>query len=194
MTRFHPTVNSGAVRTETRVPGTSPTALKNQHPKNAKTKLLCFMLSLVGASAAAQGNFLYTWHGSQNLFQASFQVLAYENQPGQYFEAGPFKSTFTVVSSDAVYPPSTFVSGDDASGFGPPLSISVRMENVSSGTGLLVSAGDNFDFIGEYLLSNLSVVTWREQGYWTYAQIPEPATPTLLALAVAALVCRKLHR
>jgi hypothetical protein len=29
MTRFHRTVNSGAVRTETRVPGTSPAALKD---------------------------------------------------------------------------------------------------------------------------------------------------------------------
>jgi hypothetical protein len=50
--------------------------------------LISCMLVLSGCGASGQGTFLYTWHGSQNLFQASFQVPADENQPGQYFEDG----------------------------------------------------------------------------------------------------------
>jgi len=156
---------------------------------------LCFLLIFVAAHALAQGNFLYTWHGNQNLFQAAFQVPPSENQPGAYFEGGTFRSTFTVTSPDAAYPPNTFASGEDASGFGPPLQLSVIMRNSSTGTGILVSsAGTDFYFISEYLLSAPSVITWREQGHWTSAQIPEPSAATIAVLGLAALICRKLPR
>jgi hypothetical protein len=151
------------------------------------------LLALAWGSTFAQGTFLYTWHGSQNLFQATFQVPAYENQPGQYFEDGTFRSTFTVLSPDATYPPSTFSSGDDASGFGPPLQLSVTMQNTGTGTGVHASsAGPSFYFISEYLLATPSVVTSWEQGYWTFAPIPEPNALGITAVGLAALRLRKL--
>lgn len=63
-----------------------------------KPLLLVGLLS--ATSALAQGTILDTWHGNSGYFQASFQAPPEENQPGQYFNDGTFRSTFIVVSPD----------------------------------------------------------------------------------------------
>jgi hypothetical protein len=135
----------------------------------------------------AQGtteNILYAWHGNSGYFQATFQVAPDENQPGQYFEFGPFKSTFSVVSPDDSYPAAGgSFSGADVSGFGPPLKLSVTMTDPGSGNGLSANSFNNFSFITEYRLSDDTII-WREGGYWTSAPMPEPSTISLAMLAV----------
>jgi hypothetical protein len=149
-------------------------------------------LAITASSVMAQGTFLYTWHGNQSLFQASFQIPADENQPGAYFESGMFRNTFTVISPDHVYPPSTFHSGDDASGFGPPLKISVTMQNIASGTGIhaFSTSTPGLFFIDEYRLADNSDIR-HESGNWTFSQVPEPAPFSILILGLAAVSIRE---
>jgi hypothetical protein len=139
-------------------------------------------------SALAQGNFLYTWHGNSGYFQASFQIPPEENQPGQYFEDGTFKATFTLASPTTTYPAAGgSFSGEDASGFNPNLVLSVTTTDPNSGTGVhVVGIGSypGFYAIEEYQLTTPSVLLWRESGYWTSAAVPEPSAPRLAALAL----------
>jgi hypothetical protein len=140
-------------------------------------------------------NILYTWHGNSGYFQASFQVTPDENQPGQYFEFGPFKSTFSVTSPDDTYPAAGgSFSGEDVSGFGPPLKLSVTMTDPVGGKGVEVFGSSGFFMIDEYLLSNPGVIPWRESGYWTSAPLPEPSILSLAGLAMVlwwTRVCRE---
>ena len=148
-----------------------------------KHKALLLITALTATSALAQGTILYTWHGNSGYFQGSFQVLPEENQPGQYFEFGPFKSTFSVISPDEIYPAAGgSFTGEDASGYGPPLKLSVTMNDPTSDRGVDVFAYNGDCDISEYTLST-SVVLWRERGYWTYAAIPEPLLVSMLGLA-----------
>jgi hypothetical protein len=154
---------------------------------------LCSALALAGSSIFAQGNFLYAWHGDSSMFQASFEISADEQQPGAYFESGTFKDTFTVIAPDHAFPPNTFVSGDDASGYGPPLQLSVFMKDTSFSNGILATSTARAIYsIAEYRLSD-GGVTAQEFGYWTFAQIPEPNLASFALLIFGALLCRKPH-
>jgi hypothetical protein len=154
--------------------------------------LICLVLAITATAVMAQGTFLYTWHGASSLFQASFQIDADEQQPGAYFESGTFRNSFTVASPDHAFGPSTFASGDDASGFGPPLQLSVTMTDPAFGMGVhATSTFSGFYFINEYRLSD-SISVLHESGYWTFSQVPEPAMPSFALLALAALFFRRL--
>ena len=154
----------------------------------------CILAALLGSTTVfAQGtvNILYTWHGNSGFFQASFQIPPDENQPGQYFEDGTFKSTISVVSPDDAFPVSGgYFSGDDASGFGPPLKLSVTMTDPGSGKGVGVVGDSGFYMIREYPLTNPGAALWAETGYWTSAPVPEPSMLSLFALVGVALAAR----
>jgi hypothetical protein len=153
--------------------------------------LLSLTLTVMSLSALAQGNFLYTWHGDSSLFQASFEISADEQQPGAYFESGTLKNTFTVVAPDHNFPPSTFLSREDTSGFGPPLQLSVTMADPASGTGVHATSTSTSGlfFVDEYRLAENADIR-HESGYWTFAQVPEPTTLTIVIIGLAALVTR----
>jgi hypothetical protein len=154
---------------------------------NVRTFLFVGMLATSSAFAQGTLNIEYTWHGNSGYFAASFQIPPDEYQPGQYFDDGTFASTFRVNSPDATYPSAGgYFAGDDASGFGPPLALSVTMTDPAAGTGVLVAAHNGFYAIYEYPLSNPSANLWVEGGYWTSAPIPEPWAVFLLPIAGAA--------
>jgi hypothetical protein len=153
------------------------------------TLLLCLCLALAGWTASAQGTFLYTWQGNHNLFQASFQIPASENQPGQYFEGGMFKSTSTVDAPDHVFTPSMFVSAEDASGFGPPLKLSVYLSDPASDLGVMVITSNGQSLIDEYRLSDKRDLNY-EFGSWSSIAIPEPTALDLCGLILVALLLR----
>jgi hypothetical protein len=142
-------------------------------------------------SAIAQGNFLYTWHGNSGYFQASFQVPPEENQPGQYFEGGLFESTFSITSPNTTYPVSGgSFTGADASGYGPPLILHVRMTDPVGQTEIAAVGYSGSYVIREYPIANPGSVLWLESGYWGVAQVPEPTVPALLSLGASALLWR----
>jgi hypothetical protein len=169
---------------------------RNIMPSVMKARPFLLVAGLLCATTGfAQGtlNIDYTWHGNSGYFAASFQIPPGENQPGQYFEDGTFESTFTVVSPDASYPSAGGVfSGADASGFGPPLQLSVTMTDPGLGIAVSVNSYNNFSFITEYRQSDDSIL-WRESGYWTSASAPEPSTLWLLILPITFLTARRLR-
>jgi hypothetical protein len=61
--------------------------------------LVAVALLLCTGSAFAQGKLLFTWHGNQNLFQASFQIYDYEMTPGIYFEGSHLYDQTVVVTA-----------------------------------------------------------------------------------------------
>jgi hypothetical protein len=96
------------------------------------------------------------------------------------------------LSPDATFPaPGGYFAGEDASGFGPPLQLSVNMTDPASGLGIFLYGGGSAAFYGisEYRLSdNHQLVS--DTGYWTYASVPEPSLLALLSVGVTALLCR----
>jgi hypothetical protein len=73
--------------------------------KLSPSLLLAATVGLFANSALAQGTMRFTWHGAQDLFQASFQIYDFEMVPGIYFmNTGLFNRTITVSSPDHVWP------------------------------------------------------------------------------------------
>jgi|SRR5882672_7667377 len=93
--------------------------------------------------AMAQGTMLFTWHGSSNIFQASFEVTAAEMLPGAIWNSATFSNSITINSlSGATYhndSPSDYAAGGTyANGTGPFFSMALL--NFGTATEVLVSS------------------------------------------------------
>lgn len=89
-----------------------------------RLKLLLAILALPTASFA-QGTMLFTWHGQNNYFQASFQCTLDETLPGSIFNSSLWTNSIQITSLDGL----TYQAGNQqpaphiAGRFGPPLSL-----------------------------------------------------------------------
>jgi hypothetical protein len=149
-------------------------------------KHLCMVALLAATPAFGQGNFLYTWHGDKGVFQVSFQVTPDENSPGASFHTATFTASIQAVSPDATF---SYLWPRDVAGgsFGPPLDISITLENPHSQRWLTASAYQGWALVSESDTSTTAQLYW-ENGYWSVAQIPEPQVARILLSAAIAEV------
>lgn len=148
-------------------------------------------------AASGQGTFEFTWHGESNYFQAAFDVTAAEMQPGAVFNSPLFLSSMSVTNPLG----QTYHGGDSSSaGSGTyiPWGLNIQMNDFSRNTEVLLF---NADFAGnthrtsgvieEKPFSDPNSL-WSERGYWSVAQVPEPSTAALLAVAGLLWFSRRL--
>jgi hypothetical protein len=144
--------------------------------------LLPIML-LWANSVVAQGTMLFTWHGDSNYFQASFEVPSSELQPGVLF-GQMFLDTMSVTNPVG----QTYHGGDNTSaGSGSfiPWGLTFQLNDFQRSTEAVLHggffAGSQYRTAGDIREMSFSGASlWSEQGYWTFAQIPEPCSITLL--------------
>src|SRR6266478_555578 len=89
-----------------------------------KTWKLILFVVLFTKQAYGQGTMLFTWHGNNNYFQASFQTTMDETLPGSIFNSSLFTNSIQISSLDGLTyrasdSPTPFIAGH----FGPPLSL-----------------------------------------------------------------------
>src|SRR5438067_1266885 len=86
------------------------------------------LLALIGLCSVnatmGQGTMLFTWHGQNNYFQASFQTTMDETLPGSIFNSSLWTNSIQISSLDGLTyrasdTPTPFIAGH----FGPPLSL-----------------------------------------------------------------------
>jgi hypothetical protein len=148
-----------------------------------RRKLLILLGLLCATTAIGQGRILYTWHGAQNLFQASFQIYDWEQAPGIEFALADsthlFERTLTVTSQDH-----TWVGGGSYySGFHPDLYLDAICSDPLFPGAVYLGA----DSIGMDVSSH-------ELGFWTFAAVPEPSCAGLLGLGLFALLSKRAVR
>ena|SRR5689334_1995128 len=159
--------------------------------ESMKVLLLCLFLPL---ASFAQGTVLFTWHGSSNLFHASFEVTAAEMQPGAVWNSPLFLSSMSVTN-----PLGFTYHGSDGSNLGgggvyadgSTWYLSFQLNDYSRGTEVLLGGQGNQGLIHEKPFSGPDI--YFEPGYWTYTPIPEPSTGALLSLGVAAWAFKVLR-
>src|SRR5260370_8976652 len=88
-------------------------------------KWCCWMVgALLSFNAIGQGTMLFTWHGNNNYFQASFQITMDETLPGSIFNSSLWTNSIQITSLDGLtyrasdQQPAPYIAGR----FGPPLS------------------------------------------------------------------------
>jgi hypothetical protein len=159
-----------------------------------KSLILAGLLCAATSAAFAQGKIQFTWHGDQNLFQASFQVWDYQMAPNSNFEPGLFDETFTITAPDVYLPPGSclgtggdpFHNGFDQNG---NLTLGAGGPYPQTGTGYWATASVNF--VSEGGSGEGGPKNFWEYGHWTWAPIPEPSTLSLLGLGLLALCMKK---
>lgn len=155
-------------------------------------KLLILVLFIPFASSA-QGTFQFTWHGQSNYFQASFILTDAEMQPGATFSSPEFTNSIAVDSlsgeSYRYKDGSTLFDGGVN-----PWSFEVVFVDFDHGTELFVHslAFPPGAMVGTMMEQTMSGQTlYFEQGFWTYSQIPEPSTVSLIAVGTLFFLFRK---
>jgi hypothetical protein len=172
---------------------TAGTATVN-HDKSMKNKvlaLLLFGLLFCTTSALAQGTFLFTWHGDSNYFAGSFEVTADDMQTNGGFTSQLFHDSLHFVAPDGYVYDSSQLASQPSGRFlpqlNPILDLDIRFFNPTTVRGLNVFA------MPDYGVAYISG-TWYENGYWTYAGVPEPSAVTLLGLGALAWAAVRMRR
>jgi hypothetical protein len=156
-----------------------------------------FLLTLLLPLASiAQGTFLFTWHGNSNFFQASFVVTAAEMQDGAGFSSPEFTNSLVVNSlSGATYSiknNETLILGDVN-----PWDFNFTFVDFDRGMELFVRTasfpiGGMTGSIEEKPLSGSDL--FYERGFWTFSEIPEPSTLSLVIVGVTIWGLKKRER
>jgi hypothetical protein len=168
--------------------------MKQLHP----SLLLAAAIAFCTNSALAQGTLLYTWHGNQNLFQASFEIYDFEQTPGTYFSGtGLFDRTITVASPDHTWPPTPGIGTADneyVSGYRGSFPYALFLDAVLGDSSLpnvrvfvFASGIDEQNWIG----GSPTGSRYGESGYWTFAPVPEPSCAALVVLGLLTLIRKK---
>jgi hypothetical protein len=148
-----------------------------------KILLLCLFLPL---ASFAQGTFLFQWHGNSNFFQASFVVTVAEMQDGAGFSSPEFTNSLVVSSlSGATYSiknNGTLILGDVN-----PWDFNFTFVDFDRGMELFVRTasfpiGGMTGSIEEKPFSGSDL--FYERGFWTFSEIPEPSTLSLVIVGV----------
>src|SRR6267378_902284 len=131
-------------------------------------KFLLLVLSLPIGSFA-QGTMLFTWHGNNNYFQASFQTTMDETLPGSIFNSSLWTNSIQITSLDGLtyrasnQQPAPHISGR----FGPPLGFTYILADQNTESSISVSV---VPFQGASIdeFSPLPNGHNGEQGFWSY--------------------------
>ncbi|SPE57222.1 exported hypothetical protein [Verrucomicrobia bacterium] len=83
--------------------------------------LLCF-----GAQPAL-ADYLFSWHGESNLWQASFEVTDAELQPGSSFGSPLFYSSLSFKGPDGIAFNGNNSSDSISASFGPPFELNLQL-------------------------------------------------------------------
>jgi hypothetical protein len=155
-------------------------------------KWLRFLLLVtLPTTAFAQGTMLFTWHGDNNYFQASFQSTLDETLPGAIFNSSLWTNSIQISSLDGLTyrasdTPRPFIAGH----FGPPLSLTYIFadQNTLSRIEVDVVPGQ-----GAYMFEDSPLPNGQhgEFGSWSYEIIPEPSSTTLTTLGMIMFLGRK---
>ncbi len=160
---------------------------------------ICAFASLWVNSLLAQGTIAqFSWHGDSNFFQAAFQVPMSDLQPGVQF-SDMFMQTLAVTNPVG----QTYHGGDSTSagsGYYAPWDLSVQMNDFQRSTQLGIAGGPLFGSsyrtsgsIWEQPMSSTPFL-WSENGYWSWAQIPEPSSAAFLITGALVALCRLKKR
>jgi hypothetical protein len=123
---------------------------------------------------AAHADYLYTWHGYSNLFQASFTISDPNNLPGVYWYSLPGLS---VTSPDGLF--SYHGGRDDTEGLWPAMLI---IDLFDEGQQRYVYGDVNRFFERVWENDQFGSVLYNEPGSWSVSYIPEPGSLMLLCL------------
>ena len=153
-----------------------------------KTWKLILFVVLFTKQAYGQGTMLFTWHGQNNYFQASFQITMDETLPGSIFNSSLWTNSIQVTSLDGLtyrasdQKPAPYIAGR----FGPPLSFTyiLAIQDLESSITVAVVPGQ-----GAAISENSPLPNGHnaEQGFWSYEVIPEPSVAALSGLGLLML-------
>src|SRR6266850_1053064 len=157
-----------------------------------KTWKLILFVVLFTKQAYGQGTMLFTWHGQNNYFQASFQCTLDETLPGAEFNSTLFTNSIQITSLDGLTyrasdDPAPFVGGQ----FGPPLSLTFILadQNTLSRISVTVVPDQGMSI---HETSPLPNGNHGETGFWSYEIIPEPSTASLSTFGLLMFLGRKI--
>lgn len=161
---------------------------------------------LCAVAPVARADYLFTWEGNSNLFQANFQVTDTEMVPGQVYYPSNLPLSLTNSLSIAS-PGQSFLWGSgsvngqkntfELISSGPPFDFYISLAGQPPPVFSALSVNAAPDFIQEvgYLTGSSSPdILFSETGSWNIMSIPEPATEALLALGTAVYVVRRKRR
>jgi hypothetical protein len=152
-----------------------------------KSALVALIIAVCLATTLRAQDYLFTWHGQNNYFQASFQCTLDETLPGSIFNSSLWTNTIQISSLDGLTyrasdTPRPFIAGH----FGPPLSLTfiVADQNTLSRMEADVVPGQ-----GAYMFEGSPLPNGQhgEFGSWSYEVIPEPSPFALCAVGLLAL-------
>ncbi len=153
---------------------------------------LVVLFVVLSKQAYRQGTMLFTWHGENNYFQASFQITMDETLPGSIFNSSLWTNSIQVSSLDGL----TYRASDQqpvahiAGRFGPPLGLTYILADQATESSITVAV---VPFQGAAISENSPLPNghYAEQGFWSYEVIPEPSMVALAVLGAGALAIKK---
>jgi hypothetical protein len=153
-----------------------------------KTWKLILFVVLFTKQAYGQGTMLFTWHGNNNYFQASFQTTIDETLPGSIFNSSLWTNSIQVSSLDGLtyrasnQLPAPYIAGS----FGPPLNFTYIFADQKTESSIHVVV---VPFQGAAISENSPLANGHnaEQGFWSYEVIPEPSPIALSAIGLLTL-------
>src|SRR6266436_6258784 len=157
-----------------------------------KTWKLILFVVLFTKQAYGQGTMLFTWHGQNNYFQASFQITMDETLPGSIFNSSLWTNSIQVTSLDGL----TYRASDQkpvahiAGRFGPPLGLTYILADQATESSITVAV---VPFPGAAISENSPLPNghYAEQGFWSYEVIPEASTASLSTFGLLMFLGRK---
>lgn len=158
-----------------------------------KSALVTLIIGLATSKASAQGTMLFTWHGQSNYFQTSFILTDAEMQPGATFSSLEFTNSVHVDSLSGVS--YHFQNGNTLIGGGVnPWNFEVIFIDFDHGTEMFIRSlsfppGSMSGTMDEQTMSGQEI--YFEPGYWTYSQIPEPSTISLIGAGLILWTLKK---
>ena len=147
-------------------------------------------IALASATLSARADYLFTWHyiyPQLQTFHGTFEVTDAEMQPGSAFNSGLFyQSILLTGSTGAIYHGDPAWTDATGSGSGPPINIDLILHDDSHTMTLTVATlqsnagGLVQGRIYEFFPADNYHEPVIEDGYWTFAQIPEPCAMSLI--------------
>jgi hypothetical protein len=160
------------------------------------------MVVMLTAAQNARGEYLFTWQGNSNLFQAIFEVTDAEMlQANQFFYSLSLTNSISISSPDGTdFRWGPGIPGG-ADGFGVGGSALTNSFGIAifypqeSPQGYYLEVRANHDSIQEWALPiGNGYVLYSETGDWNISYIPEPPDATLLALGGVAWFVQRRHQ
>jgi len=155
--------------------------------------LLLFLLAFV-AAPRAQANYLFSWEGSSNLFQGSFEVTDAEIQPNQFYYPLSLTNSLSITSPSGRTYRWSYDDGFGVNASSPVFAFYFELsfpKPDQQGHSLLLEA--DRDSIQEFALipGQPFDLLYGETGQWEVSEIPEPSLTMFLALGFVAWLIKQ---